>query len=182
MGLALRSLVELSPINLTSPRILDPGAGRGVWGVAARQLYPGALITGVELQDRAKPPEYNHWVVADFLNNYPDPYPQYDLIIGNPPYKFAESFIQKCLTLLAPRGEMIFLLRIGFLEGQKRLKSLWEPYPPSKVLVSSRRPSFTENGRTDGTGYALYLWERGHKGGTALKWLNWQYMDNDYIQ
>lgn len=65
-------------------RILDPGAGTGVWGAAAKSIWPRSIISGVELRKLERPAEYTEWATGNYmLNIYP---PKFDLIIGNPPY------------------------------------------------------------------------------------------------
>lgn len=80
-----------------------------------------------------------------------------DLLITNPPYSKAEAFIR---TALSNRLAWInaFLLRLNFLEGSKRI-SFFDEYPLSRVLVLPNRPSFSGDGRTDGTAYAWFVWE-----------------------
>jgi len=171
-GLCRRSL------DLVSDRepwfILDPGAGAGPWGQAARVRWPWARIDGVDLRPIPRPTGYNEWYAGcDYLAH---PFlMQYDLIIGNPPYKYAEAFIRRSLGLLAPWGEMVLLLRLAFLEGQARGVGLWRDARPAHVAVCSRRPSFTGNAKTDATAYAVFVWRKGHTGSTELSWLDWEY-------
>lgn len=162
--------------------ILDPGCGTGVWGQAARSLWPASHITGIDIVDRLeRPSAYNRFCLADFLSLIPDAYPDgscYSLIIGNPPYQLAQEFIEKGMRLLAPHGTMMFLLRLNFLEGQKRGKGLWKTLPPSDVYVCSRRPSYTGNGKTDATAYSLICWGKQRfstNTQTYLHWLDWDY-------
>lgn len=104
-----------------------------------------------------------------------DPPSRYDLVVGNPPYKYAEEFVRAGLEALESDGTMIYLLRLAFLEGQARARGLWKTHRPDKVYVLGRRPSFTGNGRTDATAYALYVWyaHLGAGSTTELHWLNW---------
>lgn len=163
--------INLIPSYVYPRTILDPGAGAGPWGVAARQRWPYADITGCELRADAEPPQgaYSAWFQADYLAY--NGFASRDLIIGNPPYKFAEPFITKSLSLLNPGGYIIFLLRLAFLEGQARGAGLWHDSPPMHVAVCSARPSFTGNGKTDATAYAIFLWSKGWRGTPTLSWL-----------
>lgn len=163
--------------NLLQPhRILDPGAGTGVWGAAARRRWPGIFITGVELRDVSRPSDYDTWCNCNYLTDF-IPSTSYNHVIGNPPYKHAEQFVRKSFNLLTPRGEMIFLLRLAFLEGQARGKGLWCEIPPRFVYVLSKRPSFItegdKKGKTDATAYALFHWVKGDHRPTTLSWLDW---------
>jgi len=45
--------------RFTRPRILDIGAGDGVWGEKAREIWPQAHITGYELRPVQPSPAYD---------------------------------------------------------------------------------------------------------------------------
>jgi hypothetical protein len=163
--------------------ILDPGAGHGVWGKALCEFfgYDSIAISGVEIDEKTKPEWYVDWYIGDYLD-YPN-YVTYDsrqpeLIIGNPPYSLAEEFVRKSFDLLVDGGYIFFLLRLAFLESAKRIP-LYKEFPPKRVYVLQRRPSFfSSNGKTrttDATSYAMFLWQEGWEGKTELDWLYWEY-------
>lgn len=154
--------------------ILDPGAGEGAWGSVASEIWPAAKIVGVDLNFPYMPPGYDMWFNHDYLGSSAAIYSGVDLVIGNPPYKYAEEFVRQAIDDLVPGGLCLFLMRLAFLEGQDRGDCLWRECPPMSVHVLSRRPSFTGNGKTDATAYAVYLWGKGWQGDTLLKWLDWK--------
>lgn len=157
------------PADWIPERILDPGAGTGVWGNAARRKYRDAFIAGVELRSETRKPDaYDLWLHDDFLLT--EPLIQYNLVVGNPPYNRAEQFIRHSFKYLYAGGYMVMLLRLNFLEGQIRNKGLWREYPPRIVVVRSSRVSFTGDGQTNATAYAYYIWQNGYTGETVLKW------------
>lgn len=85
------------------------------------------------------------------------PFEPVDLIITNPPYSRAQEFLEKSLSE-APT--VVYLLRLNFLEAQRR-HDWWSTVAPlDHLLTLSKRPSFTGNG-TDATGYAWFCWDRG---------------------
>lgn len=86
-------------------------------------------------------------------------YPPQDVIVTNPPFSLAQEFVTKALTE-AP--VVIMLLRIGFLGSQKR-KEWLQKNKPTTLIVLSKRPSFTEDGKTDGAEYAFFVWDKDHK-------------------
>jgi len=184
-----RAVVNLLPDNWkrTSLHVLDPGAGSGVWGEAVRERYKYCTISGVEIRDLPHPKPYTFWHPnTDFLEFSKKPF-SYDIIIGNPPYKLAEKFIFESFEMLAPGGWLVFLLRLAFLESKQRYDNLFKSNlsKPNHVYVSVRRPSFTGDGKTDATAYAIYLWNKRfiprhlatnkHEMVTTLHWLDWNY-------
>jgi len=80
-----------------------------------------------------------------------------DIIITNPPFTHALEFLKKSLSE-APT--VIYLLRLNFLGSQKR-HNFWLLNPLTHLFVLSKRPSFTEDGNTDSTEYAWFVWDRG---------------------
>lgn len=170
--------------NLSSTAfVLDPGAGTGVWGKAIKKRLFRSTVVGVDVRDLAKPEGYDYWLTADYLKspavhnlNW-----HYDIILGNPPYKYAESFIEESIGLLRPGGKLVFLLRLAFLESRKRYDrwfSQCNDLHPREVWVSTRRVSFTQNGKSDDTAYALFVWHKTqmeHHTPTELRWLSWDY-------
>jgi hypothetical protein len=185
-----RSALGTLNVNHDFVNILDPGAGLGAWGKAVRELintddrFAKAHLVGVELDEETYPDGeyYDEWFVDNFLTW--DTKMKFDLIIGNPPYGQAEEFVRKSFELLNEGGIVLFLLRLSFLESQKRGEGLWKEHPPWSVHVVSRRISFTGNRKSDETAYALYRWEEQvldwHKFQLGrvlpqLKWLDWNY-------
>jgi hypothetical protein len=174
--------------------ILDPGAGDGRWGLAAKALYPDALVTGVESRNVPKPDGFDAWLRRkSFLSFFPAV--RYGLICGNTPYgpkldsgrrgpkgqkilvPLAEHFIRIGFDLLAPGGRMIYLLPLQMQAGQDRYNNLWVTHPPSLVAVVCPRPSFGLNAKgcrgTNGTDYGLFVWDKtpgGTCAGTARRW------------
>lgn len=94
-------------------------------------------------------------------------------IITNPPYKYAQEFIEKALELVPEGHKVCMFLKVQFLEGKGRRK-LFEKYPPKRVWVSSSRIPCGRNGNFEpsAVAYAWYVWEKGYKGDTIIKWFN----------
>lgn len=153
--------------------ILDPGCGGGVWGEVAKEIWPKSHIVGVDIRDVPKNSAYGLWKNnTDFLT-YNASMKYVDLVIGNPPFKFAEQFLEKCFGT-----NIIFLLRASFLESKKRYKKYYTnpEFTPSEVLISTRRISFTGNKKSDNTMYAVYYWiPNSFSQKTKLDWLDWEY-------
>jgi hypothetical protein len=94
-------------------------------------------------------------------------------IVTNPPYNSAEGFVRAGLEK-ADR-KLALLLRLAFLEGGNRNRTIFSLTPPTRVWVFSERITFYPAGATVAgsgtTAYAWFVWEKSMLGSTALKWL-----------
>ncbi len=84
----------------------------------------------------------------------------YDMIVTNPPFRFASGFINHATK---HSKQVFLLLRVGILESVAR-HHWWQTRLPDAMLVLSRRPSFTNDGKTDGATYAWFYWGNKLKG------------------
>lgn len=133
-------------------------------------LLNGYQVYSSDLIDRG----YGH--TLDFLSY--DKVWQGD-IITNPPYKYAQEFIEKAMSVVSDGNKVAMFLKIQFLEGKAR-KRLFEKYPPKTIYVSSSRLLCAKNGEfakmIQGGGsavaYAWFVWQSGYKGETTVKWFN----------
>lgn len=100
-------------------------------------------------------------------------------IVTNPPFKIAQDFVQHALDIQEDGRKVCMFLKLSFLEGQKR-KSFFEKNPPKTVYVSSSRLRCAKNGDFEKYGkgvstaiaYAWFVWEKGYRGETIVKWIN----------
>lgn len=100
-------------------------------------------------------------------------------IVTNPPYKYAQDFVEKALSLIRTGNHVAMFLKLTFMEGKRR-KSLFTQSPPKVIYVSSSRLLCVKNGEfqkmIDGGGsavaYGWYIWEKGFTGDTTIKWFN----------
>jgi hypothetical protein len=97
-------------------------------------------------------------------------------IITNPPYKFANEFIIKSLDIMYHGFKLALFLPIRFLEGKTR-RLIFELTPPKTVWISSSRLRCGRNGdfsdiTTNAMSFAWFVWQKGYKGETTLKWFN----------
>ncbi len=94
-------------------------------------------------------------------------------ILSNPPYKYAQEFVEHSLDLQSKGNKTIMFLKIQFLEGQKRRK-LYDKYPPKYVYVNSKRQICYLNGdmskkMSSATCYCWFVWEKGFQGDPIIK-------------
>jgi hypothetical protein len=93
-------------------------------------------------------------------------------IITNPPYNSAEGFVRNGVRLAEKKFAL--LLRLAFLEGAKRARTIFTECPPSRVWVFSERitfyPTGVEKRETGTTAYAWFVWDKDAPSGTNLHW------------
>jgi hypothetical protein len=166
-----RCLGAIEKLGIVPARILDLGAGSGRWGEVARGVWPGAIIAGVEVREVEQPAYYDIWLTGSFPECMERIWLRYDLVIGNPPYVRSEPFIRSGLRVLSQNGHLGFLLKLSFLASQGRRDGLYQEFPPLEVNVCSKRPSFQENGGTNATEFGYYIWQKGYRGETRVRWL-----------
>lgn len=94
-------------------------------------------------------------------------------IVTNPPYNAAEGFVRSGLERASKK--LALLLRLAFLEGANRQRTIFTDTPPSRVWVFSERITFYPAGAvqkgTGTTAYAWFVWDKDSATGTELKWL-----------
>lgn len=147
------------------PQIWEPACGEGHLSNRLKQL--GYLVYSSDLIDRG------YGVCQNFLTTQAD---YVGDIITNPPYKHAMEFVYKGLELLKPQRKMALFLKLTFMEGKKR-KDMFMNHPPKVIYVSSSRIICAKNGdfdniKSSAIAYAWYVWEKGYKGNTTIKWIN----------
>lgn len=124
----------------------------------------GHTVHGSDLYDRGYGEAGVDFLQADWCA---------DNIITNPPFNAAEGFARTGVRLA--RKKFALLLRLAFLEGANRAKTIFAETPPSRVWVFSERITFYPAGAVQGgsgtTAYAWFVWDKSYSGSTELKWL-----------
>lgn len=149
-------LLDVGPM-LPPGRWLEPGAGRGAIINAVNCKRNDVDWTAVEMQSRFCEDlvETGSRVLnANFLRVRPRRGQEFAVALGNPPYRLAEEFIRHALLFC---DEVLFLLRLNFLESNKR-QDFYETYGAPDVFVLPTRPSFDERGN-DSCAYAWMRWQ-----------------------
>ena len=141
--------------------ILEPACGDGAM---ARVLQTtGCNVIATDLFDRGYG-EFGH----DFLKLASN----FDNIVTNPPYNAAEGFVKSGVAHAGRKFAL--LLRLAFLEGANRARTIFRYNPPSRVWVFSERITFYPAGAlqagTGTTAYAWFVWDKAASVGTELKW------------
>lgn len=146
--------------------ILEPCCGEG--HISKVLLRHGMDVTSRDLIDRGFGEQ------ADFLSI--DNMEWNGDIITNPPYEGAQEFVEKALQIIPKGRKVAMFLKLTFLEGKGR-RYLFRTQPPMRVWVSSSRLQCAMNGdfenyKGSALAYAWYIWEKGWRGETTIKWFN----------
>jgi len=96
-------------------------------------------------------------------------------ILTNPPFKLAEEFVKHGMKLLHNGNKLILFLKIQFLESKSRY-DLFKKYPIKYLYVHSSRQLCCRDGNFDKYNsttqfYAWYIFEKGFKGETMIRWI-----------
>ena len=129
----------------------EPCAGHGNIITAVRAARKDVTWAATEVREeclpRLKELGFDNGSIRDFLA-FKWPLSPYDLTLSNPPFSFAQEFLEKALSM---SQHVAFLLRLNYLGSEKRQTFL--KYNMPDVYVLPNRPSFAFGG-TDATEYA----------------------------
>lgn len=149
---------------LAKQACLEPACGAGHMAKVLKEYF-----AEVRCADAYR---YGYADVRDFLT-YPYETNAVDWVITNPPFRLAEEFVLRALTV-ARRGVAV-LARTVFLESVGRFERIFRDIPPSKFAQFVERVPMVK-GRLDGnastaTGYAWFVWEKGANETQRLLWI-----------
>ena len=95
-----------------------------------------------------------------------------DNVITNPPYCLAEDFVRAAVA--RSHKKVAFLLRLAFLEGQRR-GPLFDETPLARVMVFRKRITMCRDGvNKKGSGhlaFAWFIWDHAHSGAPTIGWI-----------
>lgn len=148
-------------LNLPEPT-LDPCAGDG----ALLAPFLGR-VRGVELNDDLASAGRAHGRRIETGDGLKISWEGEHIII-NPPYGHAEQWVEKGVS--EPES-CLALLRLGYLSSKRRYP-FWKANPPAAIAILSRRPSFTDDGKSDSADYCWVFWQKNSSPGpTRMVWL-----------
>ncbi|RVD21164.1 SAM-dependent methyltransferase [Mesorhizobium sp. M4B.F.Ca.ET.017.02.2.1] len=163
---ATRALIEhvIGPENVRGMTCLEPACGQGHMSRPLQEYFGS-----VQSSDAY---HYGFGPVRDFLV-YPFEAVSHDWVITNPPFRLAEEFVDRALTVA--RMGVAMLARTVFLESVGRYEDLFSSRPPSKFAQFAERVPMVK-GRLDrkattATGYAWFVWEKASTAAPALMWV-----------
>ena len=96
-------------------------------------------------------------------------------IVTNPPYKFAQEFVEHALDLIDDGNRVYMLLKLTFLEGKKR-RELFDRRLLEKVYVFTNRITCGKNGvfpkDRGAVAYAWFVFRKGYNDFPEIRWIN----------
>lgn len=148
--------------------VLEPFCGVGSMSEVIKQN--GHNVLSYDIVDRG------YGLVGDFYRTE-FPRRKYD-IITNPPYDNVIDVVFRCLDICKEKVAVLMPLR--YLSSGSRYNELYKKCPPKRVYVYQERICIAKNAdfeKYNDAGanmeiYAWYIWERGFKGATELKWIS----------
>ena len=157
--LFLREFDSAVNLDWTRCKILDPCAGGDnnnpmSYPSALRNEFDVMFVDTIDIRDDS----LAH-IKRDYLEYDVDDKP--DIVITNPPFKYAQNIIQKSLIDVKDSGWVVMLLRLNFF-GSKQRKPFWDKFMPRYVFVHHKRIGFIEGGGTDSIEYAHFCWQKGN--------------------
>lgn len=158
---SVRRFLEACPLE--GHTVLEPGAGDGAIIRAANEVFPKRFLwTAVEIDPNRyktlKETGAEVWI-GDFLRDPRVEAGRWDLALGNPPFRFAQEFVERCLGRVRT---IAFYLRVNFMGSEERVE--FHRRYPADVWVLPNRPSHTADGGTDATEYAWWVWNERSSG------------------
>lgn len=94
-------------------------------------------------------------------------------VVTNPPYNSAEDFVKAGLR--QSRKKVALLLRLAFVEGANRQRTIFAETPPTRIWAFSERITFYPAGAVQKgsgtTAYAWFVWDKQDVGKSEMKWL-----------
>jgi hypothetical protein len=164
---ATRALVEhilRRKSALKEMSCLEPACGAGHMAKVLREYFGKVEHSDVH--------DYGYGGVRNFLT-HPYEARSCDWIITNPPFRLAEEFVLRSLTIA--RVGVAVLTRTVFLESVGRYQRIFSSNPPSIVAQFSERVPMVK-GRLDkkattATGYAWLVWDKSIRAKSRLDWV-----------
>ncbi|SMD12996.1 hypothetical protein SAMN06295998_1454 [Primorskyibacter flagellatus] len=149
---------------LRSMSCLEPACGAGHMAKTLSEYFGSVIASDIF--------PYGYGSVENFLDR-DEASETFDWVITNPPFKFAEDFINKSLRI-STRG-VAMLVRTVFIESVGRYDRIFSKNPPQKFAQFSERVPMVK-GRLDkkastATGYSWIVWEKNISPEPRLLWV-----------
>lgn len=141
---------------------LEPQVRR-VWEPACGEGHMAHGLADYFVVDASDVYPFGYGAVHDFLGDEPCPFLPPDMIVSNPPYKYAAEFVRRGLEMAAVGVAM--LCRTSFIESEGRFKLFWGKHPLTVMAPFTERASLQLGSwnpqLSAATSYAWFIWIKG---------------------
>lgn len=155
----------LNECELPNHKIWEPACGEG--HLSKPLIKAGFDVYSTDL--------YNRGFGNDFFDFLHCDIPWGGDILTNPPYKYAQEFVEHSLELINNGNKVYMLLKLSFLEGKKR-RELFNQKMLEKVYVFSNRITCGKNGifpeDRGAVAYAWFMFRKGADTYPEIRWIN----------
>jgi hypothetical protein len=143
---------------------LEPACGAGHMAKVLKECFCSVVASDAF--------EYGFGTSRDFLC-MPYPPASFDWVITNPPFRMAEQFAERALTVA--RQGVALLVRTVFLESVGRYERIFKLRPPAIIAQFVERVPMVK-GRLDqkastATSYAWLVWDAEFTAQSQLRWI-----------
>lgn len=164
---AVRALLDVEKLP---HRIWEPACGPG--NIVKELREAGHDVLATDLVEYQSP--YQDQSGFDFLLPFSMP-EGVEAIVTNPPFKNAEAFVSKALSICP---KVVMLLRLAFIESERRrsildVHSLARVYVFRKRLPMMHRAGWEGRKSNSGMAFAWFVWDRHHDGPTTINRISW---------
>jgi len=144
-----------------------PDRGLEIWEPACAS---GKMVRVLGRRHRVIATDISDTPSIDFLTVEDAPYGPHDAIVTNPPYEWAEEFIQRALQLSFPkRGLVAMLLRTDYDHAKTRSYLFGGSYAFAKKIVLTKRIKWFEDSKGQPSfNHAWFVWDHAHTGPPTL--------------
>ena len=161
---ALELLLDLEKFD---PYVWEPACGKGHLSDVLKDR--GYIVKSTDLIDRGYGVGNIDFLQINEKHNGD--------IITNPPYKYAQQFVEHALELIPEGNRVAMFLKLTFLESKNR-REMFEHYPPEYIYVSSGRLQCAMGGDfknlkgSSAVAYGWFIWRKGFAGEPIVRWFN----------
>jgi hypothetical protein len=167
--ISIRAFLKVHPLSPKHDKIWEPACGTGNISKVLKDEF-NLQVYSTDLVDRG----YGDGQL-NFLQTLQLPRDDINLILTNPPFKYAEEFLEQAMKILHITGRYIAFLPLTFLEGKSRYE-LFARHKPTTVFIHSSRQGCDSQGRFEFKNggarcYCWIVWDKNYKGDTVIKWI-----------
>jgi hypothetical protein len=161
-----------TPPSTTRSLLLREKFQGDIWECASGKGWMSKVLQDEGYSVLSSDIQTEDWVYGEKGIDFLKTYRNVDNIITNPPYRYAQEFVEHGMECI--NNKMALLLKLVFLEGIGRYK-LFQTSPLKNVYVFCKRQRIYKEGiTTKNSGliaYAWFVWDKSYNGEPIIKWI-----------